>query len=527
MIVVTGAAGFIGSNLIRGLNATGRTDIIAVDDLSDGTKFHNLVDYDFLDYLDKDEFRSSMSHRLSGVELVFHQGACSDTREWDGRFMLENNYAWSRSLLEACIENDVAFIYASSAAVYGGNRSFIEKPQFEQPVNVYGYSKLLFDRYARRMMQGTASQIAGLRYFNVYGPGEQHKGAMASVIFQLHRQLLESGTVKLFKGSGGYADGEQRRDFVHIDDVVDVNLWFMNNHRARGIFNVGTGSSRSFNDIARQLIDRHARGRVQYVDFPRKICRPHTRVSPRRIFRHCGRPDTANRLPAWSWVSENTWIGFLTSEDFIQPGPVPVGAAGAVEPVVARCKKPRLPGTHPGAVRLHPRTGIRAAGNLGSRGIRGRGAGVERAGETPAQRLSTLSGVADDYHANGRGAGRVRVCGCGAASLPALRPAPWHLPVPAPDQSAGADYSGDGNLAEPALLLQAPRHPRDPGQCQAVSCLIPRLPQVQALLGSCRAIVESYRRPERCRRRSFPGAGSGPCQCLGSRQPEVRHRGGQ
>ncbi len=271
MIVVTGAAGFIGSNLIRGLNATGQTDIIAVDDLSDGTKFHNLVDCDFLDYLDKDEFRSSMSHRLSGVELVFHQGACSDTREWDGRFMLENNYAWSRSLLEACIENDVAFIYASSAAVYGGNRSFIEKPQFEQPVNVYGYSKLLFDRYARRMMQGTASQIAGLRYFNVYGPGEQHKGAMASVIFQLHRQLLESGTVKLFKGSGGYADGEQRRDFVHIDDVVDVNLWFMNNHRARGIFNVGTGRSRSFNDIARQLIDRHARGRVQYVDFPEDL----------------------------------------------------------------------------------------------------------------------------------------------------------------------------------------------------------------------------------------------------------------
>ena len=271
MIVVTGAAGFIGSNLIRGLNATGRTDIIAVDDLSDGTKFHNLVDYDFLDYLDKDEFRSSMSHRLSGVELVFHQGACSDTREWDGRFMLENNYAWSRSLLDACIENDVAFIYASSAAVYGGNRSFVEKTQFEQPVNVYGYSKLLFDRYARRMMQSTASQIAGLRYFNVYGPGEQHKGAMASVIFQLHRQLLESGTVKLFKGSGGYADGEQRRDFVHIDDVVDVNLWFMNNHRARGIFNVGTGRSRSFNDIARQLIDRHARGTVQYVDFPEDL----------------------------------------------------------------------------------------------------------------------------------------------------------------------------------------------------------------------------------------------------------------
>ena len=271
MIVVTGAAGFIGSNLVRGLNAAGRTDIIVVDDLTDGTKFRNLVDCDFLDYLDKDEFISSLPDRLTGVEHVFHQGACSDTREWDGRFMLENNYAWSRRLLEACVKTGVALIYASSAAVYGDNRSFIEKPQFEQPVNVYGYSKLLFDRYARRMMQSAASQIAGLRYFNVYGPGEQHKGAMASVIFQLHRQLLESGEVKLFKGSGGYPDGEQRRDFVHIDDVVDVNMWFMNNNRASGIFNVGTGRSRSFNDIARQLIDWHAKGRVQYVDFPEDL----------------------------------------------------------------------------------------------------------------------------------------------------------------------------------------------------------------------------------------------------------------
>ena len=268
MIVVTGAAGFIGSNLVRGLNAAGRTDIIAVDDLSDGTKFRNMVECDFLDYLDKDEFISSVQDRLDGVDLVFHQGACSDTREWDGRFMLETNYTYSRRLLDACLQQNVAFIYASSAAVYGGNRSFIEKPQHEKPANMYAYSKLLFDRYVRRVIQGPAPQVAGLRYFNVYGPGEQHKGAMASVVFQLNRQLLENGEVNLFRGSGGYADGEQRRDFIHIDDVVDVNLWFMNNNGNSGIFNVGTGRSRSFNDVARLVTDWHGKGSIRYVDFP-------------------------------------------------------------------------------------------------------------------------------------------------------------------------------------------------------------------------------------------------------------------
>ncbi|MDE0154229.1 MAG: ADP-glyceromanno-heptose 6-epimerase [Gammaproteobacteria bacterium] len=271
MIVVTGAAGFIGSNLLRGLNAAGRTDIIAIDDLTDGARFRNLVDCDFLDYLDKDEFMASLPGGLNGVELVFHQGACSDTLERDGRFMLENNYTWSRRLLEACVDNGAGLIYASSAAVYGGNRRFIEKPQYEHPVNLYGYSKLLFDRYARRIMQRAASQVAGLRYFNVYGPGEQHKGPMASMVFRLHRQLLENGEARLFRGSGGYQDGEQRRDFVHIDDVVDVNLWFMENNRVSGIFNVGTGRSRSFNDIARQLIDWHAGGGIQYIDFPEDL----------------------------------------------------------------------------------------------------------------------------------------------------------------------------------------------------------------------------------------------------------------
>ena len=268
MIIVTGAAGFIGSNLLRGLNAAGYSDIIAVDDLSDGSKFNNLVECDFLDYLDKDEFMASLPARLKGVEQVFHQGACSDTREQDGRFMLDNNYAWSRRLLDACQHAGVPLIYASSAAVYGNNRRFTEQPQYERPVNVYGYSKLLFDRYVRRVAPDARAQVVGLRYFNVYGPGEQHKGAMASMIFQLHRQLQDGGTMKLFKGSGGYGDGEQRRDFIHVDDVVDVNLWFMQQRALSGIFNVGSGSSRSFNEVARLLTDWHVRGKVEYVDFP-------------------------------------------------------------------------------------------------------------------------------------------------------------------------------------------------------------------------------------------------------------------
>ena len=275
MIIVTGAAGFIGSNLVRGLNSTGRSDIVVVDDLSDGTKFRNLVDCDFLDYLDKDEFMSLLSDNpgcLDDVKVVFHQGACSDTRERDGKYMLENNYAYSTRLLERCISGKIPFIYASSAAVYGVSRRFEEKPECEKPLNLYGYSKLLFDRYARRALRESDVQVAGLRYFNVYGPYEQHKGAMSSMAFQLNNQLIENGEVNLFKASGDYENGGQRRDFIYIDDVVDVNLWFMNNRRAKGIFNVGTGKSRSFNDVAGLIINWHNKGEIDkiinYVDFP-------------------------------------------------------------------------------------------------------------------------------------------------------------------------------------------------------------------------------------------------------------------
>ncbi len=274
MIVVTGGAGFIGSNLVRGLNARGRDDIIVVDDLSDGTKFVNLVDCRIADYRDRDDFLADL---LAGrepagtLDAVFHQGACSTTTEWDGRYMLRNNYEYSRHLLAWCQRRHAAFIYASSAAVYGGGQVFREEPACETPLNVYGWSKLLFDQYVRRLGDAAGIPVAGLRYFNVYGPREQHKGSMASVAFHLHGQLQNGDVVRLFEGSDGYGDGEQRRDFVHVDDVVAVNLWLLDNPGVCGVFNVGTGASATFNDVARAVIAAHGRGRIEYVPFPEHL----------------------------------------------------------------------------------------------------------------------------------------------------------------------------------------------------------------------------------------------------------------
>ncbi|MFQ5658951.1 MAG: ADP-glyceromanno-heptose 6-epimerase [Gammaproteobacteria bacterium] len=271
MIVVTGGAGFIGSNLLSGLNARGRDDIMLVDDLSDDRKFKNIVDGTIQDYVDKDEFREMIeadAKNLPDIDIVFHQGACSDTTLRDGCFMMENNYHYSKILFEFCLRKQIPFIYASSAAVYGTGNTFIEKRESEAPLNIYGYSKFLFDEYVRRKRDPARSQIAGLRYFNVYGPREQHKGTMASMIFQINRQLLQGDKVSLFEGSGGYEAGEQRRDFIHVDDVVAVNLWFMQHPHVSGIFNVGTGRARSFNEVAGSVIARHGHGAIDYIPFP-------------------------------------------------------------------------------------------------------------------------------------------------------------------------------------------------------------------------------------------------------------------
>jgi len=263
-IVVTGAAGFIGSNLVRALNARGETRILAVDHLERGDKFRNLSACEIADYLDKDEFRRRVEEGdfAGSVEAVFHQGACSDTMETDGQYMMENNFRYSTALLDFCIEDEVPFIYASSAAVYGASATFREERKFEAPLNVYGYSKFLFDQVVRRRRGEANSQVAGFRYFNVYGPNEWHKGRMASVAWHFFNQYQAEGRVRPFAGSGGYADGEQRRDFISVEDVSRINLYFLDHPETSGIFNVGTGRAQSFNDVALATINccRKARG---------------------------------------------------------------------------------------------------------------------------------------------------------------------------------------------------------------------------------------------------------------------------
>jgi ADP-L-glycero-D-manno-heptose 6-epimerase len=274
MIIVTGGAGFIGSNIVKALNERGREDLLVVDEPGDAAKLANLTDCRYLDLLDKGDFLERLDGKaLRGgeVEVVFHEGACSSTTEWDARFMLANNYEYSRRLLHYCLECGAALLYASSASVYGDGGVFRESCEHEAPLNIYGYSKFLFDQYVRRVLPQAETQVAGFRYFNVYGPREQHKGGMASVASHLDTQLSTGGNPRLFAGSDGYADGEQRRDFVHVDDAVAVNLWFMEHPESRGIFNVGTGRSQSFNEVAQAVIDWHGRGEIEYIPFPENL----------------------------------------------------------------------------------------------------------------------------------------------------------------------------------------------------------------------------------------------------------------
>ena len=268
MFIVTGGAGFIGSQLVQELNRRGHTDILVVDNLERSEKFRNLSDLVIQDYLDKRVFRARLEAGFDlKVEAIFHNGACSDTMGGDGRYMLENNFGDSKAVLQYALARGIPMVYASSAAVYGQG-PFQPVPSSERPLNVYGYSKLLFDQHVRHLMADVRSPLVGLRYFNVYGPREGHKGRMMSVLHQLLRQLRETGACGLFTGTDGYGDGEQKRDFVFVGDIVDLNLDFALGPMRKGIFNAGTGQARSFNAIARTLIGLLGQGRIDYIPFP-------------------------------------------------------------------------------------------------------------------------------------------------------------------------------------------------------------------------------------------------------------------
>ena len=272
MIIVTGGAGFIGANLVEALNRRGRTDILVVDNLENGVKCLNLADLEIADYLDKRDFLERVrAGDLPAPEVVFHQGACSATTEWNGRYVMDNNFEYSKVLLHWCQAHGAPFIYASSASVYGAGPNFTEGRENEHPLNAYAYSKFLFDQYVRRRLPEARAQIVGLRYFNVYGPREGHKGSMASVAYHFNQQLKEGDEVRLFEGSDGYGPGEQRRDFVYVGDVVDINLWFWDHPEVSGIFNAGTGRAQTFNDVARAVIAWHGRGRIRYIPFPEHL----------------------------------------------------------------------------------------------------------------------------------------------------------------------------------------------------------------------------------------------------------------
>jgi ADP-L-glycero-D-manno-heptose 6-epimerase len=270
MIIVTGGAGFIGSNIIAALNKRNIRDILLIDDLTDGKKCLNLSDLDIADYMDKDDFLQAIhSDNLNlPVRAVFHEGACSATTEWNGKFVMANNYQYSKSVLHYCLNHGVAFSYASSASVYGSGPVFKEDRAQEKPLNMYAYSKFQFDQYVRQLLPTARSQVAGFRYFNVYGPREQHKGSMASVAFHLRNQIKAGENPKLFGAYDGYEAGGQSRDFIYVEDLVNTKLWFLDNPQYSGIYNLGTGKAEPFRTIAETVIEFYQRGEIEYIPFP-------------------------------------------------------------------------------------------------------------------------------------------------------------------------------------------------------------------------------------------------------------------
>lgn len=269
MTILTGGAGFVGSNLLKRLNAEGHDDILVVDSLKNAAKYRNLVGARFLDFVDRHDFQRLVEAGKAPekIDAILHQGACTDTMEYDGAYMMRTNYDDSKALLHLALDRRIPFVYASSAAVYGHAPFSVEIAANEWPLNVYGYSKLQFDRYVRRLLPEAQSTVVGLRYFNVYGHGEAHKGPMASMAFHFAQQVRETGVAKLFGAFGTYGPGESTRDFVSVKDLVEINMFFLR-HGGRAILNAGSGVDHTWNDLSRAVIAAVGRGRIEYIDFP-------------------------------------------------------------------------------------------------------------------------------------------------------------------------------------------------------------------------------------------------------------------
>jgi len=312
MIIVTGGAGFIGSNLVYRLNKLGISDILIVDNLKNSLKHKNLNNLKFLDYIDKDDFMIKLN-LFKKVDIIFHQGACSNTMETDGRYMMKNNFEYSKNIFHHCLENKIRFIYASSASVYGdGKKGFIEDERYEYPLNIYAFSKFLFDNYVRKYLTTLkinnlivenkkkkhiktrkSTQIIGLRYFNVFGPQENHKDKMASTVFHFYNQIKKDNKMKLFTGSNNFL-----RDFIYIDDIVDINLFFMNNPSISGIFNCGTGKPNSFFNIASIIQKNYPESQIEYIPFPDELKGKYQTYTAADItnLRNCGYKNTFTSL---------------------------------------------------------------------------------------------------------------------------------------------------------------------------------------------------------------------------------------
>lgn len=278
MIVVTGGAGFIGSVLVWRLNQLGYNEILIVDHLGKNDKWKNLVSLSFIDYIDKDEFilRLEKGEFDNKIEVLFHLGACSSTTEKDARYLIENNYKYSVRIATWWQSNKkTRFIYASSAATYGnGEKGYSDDERMLpvlRPLNIYGYSKHLFDLYAYK--KGWLKEIVGLKYFNVFGPNENHKGEMRSLINKSYPHLIEKGEILLFESyNEKYLHGEQKRDFIYVKDAVEITLFFMEHNNIGGIFNVGTGVARSWNDLAKAMFEAIGRKpNIKYIPMPEDI----------------------------------------------------------------------------------------------------------------------------------------------------------------------------------------------------------------------------------------------------------------